>query len=80
MELSYHLMLIQKHFDIDYYFTNNKDLEPGVIDPIEHYIHYGWKENRDPSPNFSTSYYIAKNPDIAKSNINPFLHHTKNGL
>ena len=69
----YHIL--DEHIDKEFYFDQYPDLINGLIDPAEHYMIYGWKEGRDPSPNFSTKYYLDSNPDIAKSRINPFLHY-----
>ena len=36
-------------FDADYYLKNNRDVFDAGMDPVEHYIIFGWKENRVPS-------------------------------
>lgn len=43
-------------------------------DPILHYLEYGWKEGRNPSPGFDTLFYWSSNPDVRSSVINPCLH------
>jgi serralysin len=49
------------------------------IDPLQHYEQFGWKEGRDPGPNFSTSHYLAVNPDVKLAGINPLDHYVLYG-
>lgn len=72
---------IRPHFDETFYRNRNSDLEGSQIDPVAHYLEFGWKEGRDPSPYFSTQYYLESNPDVqAKSDeINPFWHYVMTG-
>ena len=67
-------------FDADYYLERYPEIAASGADPFEHYMLYGWKEGRDPSPAFSTSYYLQHNPKIAKAGINPFLHWVSHGI
>jgi glycosyltransferase involved in cell wall biosynthesis len=66
-------------FDGDYYRGNYEDIDRVAIDPLEHYFYTGWREGRDPSPDFSTSYYLSSNPDVADEEVNPLLHYVLNG-
>lgn len=70
---------IRRAFDTGYYLNANQDVRNRSIDPVMHYIKYGWKEGRDPTPDFSTSGYLVQNPDVLKSGINPFVHYLKYG-
>ena len=45
-------------FDKDYYLETNEDVRLAGIDPIKHYIQYGWKEGRNPSRYFDVNSYI----------------------
>lgn len=42
-----------KMFDAAYYLRINKDVRLSDIDPLMHFVKYGWKEGRNPSANFS---------------------------
>jgi len=57
----------------------NPDVRREDINPLFHFIKYGWKEKRNPSQNFNISYYLEKNPDVAEANINPLIHYIKHG-
>ena len=48
-------------------------------DPIEHYLTSGWKEGRDPSPEFSTGFYLENNPDLRAGGTNPLVHYLRRG-
>jgi len=61
-------------FDADFYRTRYPDVAASGVDPLEHYMLFGWKEGRDPSSVFSTSYYLQHSPELAKVGMNPFLH------
>ena len=63
------------HFDAAYYSAKNPDVERSGVDPLSHFMDFGWKEGRDPANWFSTQYYLKSNPDIARSKVNPFLHY-----
>ena len=74
------ISLVRKAFDLDFYLSNYPDIaDANSIDPVEHYCLYGWKEHRDPTPDFSTSYYLDANPDVRDAGINPFFHYLSSG-
>ena len=45
-----------------------------TVDPVRDYLVLGWREGRDPRPDFSTADYLAARPYLAAAGINPFLH------
>ena len=45
-----------------------------AADPVRDYLVHGWRQGRDPRPDFSTAAYLAARPDLAEAGINPFLH------
>jgi len=61
-------------FDKAYYLKQYDDVRRADIDPIEHYVLYGWKEGRNPAPWFDTKFYLENNPDVANAGVNPFVH------
>ncbi|MFI3244206.1 MAG: glycosyltransferase [Akkermansia sp.] len=62
-------------FDRRWYLQVNPDVAQAKIDPVLHFIEYGWREGRNPSPKFDTSSYIALYPDVKLSNVNPLFHY-----
>ncbi len=73
--------LIQKsiYFDSTYYQNNNSDLEY-VNNLLDHYLEYGWKENRNPSAYFNTSFYLNTYSDVKRSGVNPLYHYLAHGV
>ena len=75
------LFLIKKskYFNKKWYLKTYPDVKKAKIDPAVHYLKYGWKEYRDPSPLFSTKQYLLQNKDVAAKGINPLIHFEKYG-
>ena len=48
--------------------------------PLEHDDQFGWKEGRDPSPDFDTTSYLDAYPDVAWANTNPLVHYLQFGI
>jgi len=61
-------------FDRHYYLKTYRDVRKADIDPLWHFIKFGWKEGRNPSENFDVEYYLESNRDIKISGMNPLLH------
>ncbi|MCJ2103752.1 hypothetical protein MKK82_33590, partial [Methylobacterium sp. E-046] len=58
------------YFDADFYASWY-----GITaDPVRDYLVHGWREGRDPRPDFSSAAYLAARPHLARAGINPFLH------
>jgi len=72
---NYEIKMIYENFDNDYYLKNNPDVAISGMDPFKHYMTYGWKEKRNPSPFFDTEFYLFENRDILEAGINPFVHY-----
>lgn len=66
-------------FNPVYYLLSYPDVREGDIDPLVHFIRYGWREGRNPSEEFNTTQYLEVNPDVRFSRINPLLHYIKFG-
>jgi O-antigen biosynthesis protein len=64
-----------KHFYLQLY----PDIHKAGIDPLMHYVKYGWKEGRNPSSLFDTRLYLEMNADVKFLGINPLVHYLKNG-
>ena len=61
-------------FDADWYKSEYPDLF-GLDDPLGHFIDYGGKEGRNPSPYFDVSFYLEENKDIDPDLINTLFHY-----
>jgi len=66
-------------FDRAWYLEKNPDVAATRGDPLLHYLEFGWREKRDPSPGFSTKAYLRANPDVAAEGVNPLLHYVEHG-
>lgn len=75
----YLILKSSKYFDKKWYLKINNDVKISGIDPIDHYLNYGWKEGRNPSNKFNTNEYLKLNVDVANADINPLLHYEKYG-
>ena len=60
-------------FDPLWYLTRNPDVRG--INPLIHFLERGWREGRDPSPEFSLAQYRATNPDVEAAGVNPLVHY-----
>ncbi len=69
---------IQEELDADFY-KEQYGSEIGDTDVVAHYCKWGWRELRDPSPNFSTAHYLETNPDVKAAGVNPFWHFLTSG-
>ncbi len=67
-------------FDDRYYLKHYEDIRKLDIDPIKHYLDYGWKEGRNPSDRFDTNFYLESYPDIKNNGMNPLVHFIKYGI
>lgn len=66
-------------FDEKYYLTEYSYLKKQGIDPVNHFVKFGFKESKNPNPTFSTFAY--KNKYLFNDNFwNPFTHYIKIGI
>ena len=47
------------------------------MNPIKHYLKFGWKEDRNPSAKFNGNEYLNKRPDVRVAGICPLIHYLK---
>jgi glycosyltransferase involved in cell wall biosynthesis len=64
-------------FDIEYYAQHNHDVISAGVDPFEHFVSYGYKEWRNPSPGFDIYFYVQRYLKD-KPGQNPFFHWLEN--
>ena len=76
---NYRIIKKSKLFDAKYYLLTYPDVRKAGIDPLKHFIEYGWKEGRNPSTLFNTSFYLNTYPDVREAKINPLLHYIRDG-
>ena len=66
-------------FSLFYYLTNNPDVWYQKVDPLSHFCQHGWKQGRNPNPNFHIKAYLSMYKDVARTGVNPLLHYIKFG-
>ena len=66
-------------FDSYYYLREYPDIRIADLNPLMHYITYGWEEGRNPSTKFDTTFYLESYPDVDLAGINPLIHYLKFG-
>lgn len=74
-----HLVRKSGFFDPVYYLLNYPDVRIADIDPLKHFMKFGWKEGRNPSESFNTMFYLNTYPDIRELGINPLVHYLSYG-
>ena len=62
-----------------WYLDTNADVAAVGMDPVEHYLQFGWREGRDPRPDFSTHGYLMAHDEVARTGQNPLIHYLRNG-
>ncbi len=62
-------------FDRDWYEANYPDVKNSRVNPLMHYIKFGWHENRNPSQTFDTNLYLSKYPELKQNQTCPLLHY-----
>lgn len=67
------------YVDDEFYLKTNPDVRNAGVDPALHYVKYGWREGRDPSPSFSTQAYLEAHPNLQIEEVNPLLHFVEKG-
>lgn len=51
-------------FDANWYLVDNPDVADAGIDPLQHYLEFGGREGRRPSPYFDGDAYLDANPRL----------------
>ena len=73
----YNLIKKSGLFDSEYYLSQNEDVKKAKANPIKHYLQFGWKEGRNPSPKFNGNDYLNKRPDVRVAGICPLIHYIR---
>lgn len=77
--IDYFIIRFSGLFDSRYYLKNNRDVRQADIDPLWHFVKFGWREGRNPSEVFDTCYYLETNRDVSNANVNPLTHYIRYG-
>jgi hypothetical protein len=75
----YNLLKKSDLFDTKYYLAKNEDVQKAKMNPILHYLRFGWKEGRNPSEQFDSKAYLKQRPDVKVAGICPLVHYIKFG-
>ena len=62
-------------FDAPWYLGQYPDVAASGVDPLRHYLEWGFREGRNPNPVFDTNWYLARNKDAAEGELNPLQHY-----
>ncbi|WP_176015539.1 glycosyltransferase [Burkholderia sp. BCC0398] len=62
-------------FDGAYYLATYPDVADAAIDPVVHYLQFGWAEARQPSMSFDGNRYLDDYPDVRAAGVNPLVHY-----
>lgn len=71
--------VLEGELDTEYYLNTYPDIKENRVDPISHYIDFGWREGRNPAEWFSTQEYLDHYEDVRIEGINPFFHYISVG-
>ncbi len=66
-------------FDADRYLEQSPDVRAAGVNPLAHYLLYGWLERRSPNALFDSAWYLSANPDVLESGMNPLVHYVRFG-
>ena len=67
-------------FDEVYYLNRYKNVLISGMNPLIHYMYYGYKENKFPNSTFDGDEYLNANEDVRYSNLNPLVHYSVYGI
>ena len=66
-------------FDREFYLEENPDVAGAGVDPLKHYLRFGWREGREPSRDFDGNGYLRKRPDVRAAGVCPLVHFLLDG-
>ncbi len=66
-------------FDPDWYLTRYPDIVGSGREPLQHFVHHGAAEGRNPNRFFDGAWYLAHYPDVASTGQLPLLHYLQIG-
>lgn len=66
-------------FDRDWYVKRYPDVAAAHVNPLRHFVHYGSREGRSPSPKFDAIWYLRNYADVRIAGAEPLFHYLKFG-
>jgi hypothetical protein len=66
-------------FDAAWYLESYPDVAAAGIDPLVHFVGWGWREGRSPNLYFDARWYLQQNPAVARAAIAPLVHYIRSG-
>lgn len=76
----YYAIKKNRLFDTGFYLKRYPDVRKSGMDPLIHYMFYGFKEGKNPNSSFNGYYYINKYKDVKNSKLNPLIHYSLYGM
>lgn len=73
------LLKASELFDPDWYCAIYTDVANSSMTPEHHFLRFGAREYRDPSPKFSTQRYLWQHSEIDVAEVNPLVHFLQSG-
>lgn len=70
---------VRAELDLDFYMKAYPDVRLAGIDPLVHYMLFGWKENRFPSALFDANFYVRKYRKELRRGVLPIVHFAEHG-
>jgi glycosyltransferase involved in cell wall biosynthesis len=71
--------LMAELLEPSWYRKRYTDVGGNDLSALQHFIHFGAAEKRDPNRFFDTEWYVEHNPDVASSGLNPLQHYLQAG-
>ena len=81
MEEKHKIELIEASalFDAEWYEQQYPDVKQVKLSAAQHYLRYGWRIGRSPSPVFCGKTYLQENADVREQGENPLVHYLRFG-
>lgn len=74
-----HLVKHSPFFDTNYYCNQCPEIREQGLNPIAHYLDYGWKEGKNPSAQFCNDAYLSAYSNTIPKSMSPLLHYLLKG-
>jgi glycosyltransferase involved in cell wall biosynthesis len=74
-----YLAQMRPYFDAVYYLKEYPDVAAAGVEPLEHYYQHGWREGRNPNPDFNSNFYLNHNSIWVTKPVCPLLHYINEG-
>ena len=83
-EIGLHRLMPHPQFDSGWYLDTNPDVAAAKMNPLEHYLYFGNRENRAPNHIFNVAWYkeifLDRMPNKRASRCEPLTHYVCAGM